>query len=171
MVKKKINLKNKFLKYFPLILLYFSVLNEFDIDVSNNWLISFNLPFIIIFYWSLKDPDQIGNGLIFISGILNDVTLGYPIGISSFIYLTIIAFAAYLRNITLRPSAIKDWFFFGLAILVVNSLFYLIVGFVFDVELEYYGILVNILFTFLFYIIFSGLFNFYQKLIFGAHSV
>ena len=34
MVQKKINFKNKLLKYFPLILLYFSVLNEFDIDVS-----------------------------------------------------------------------------------------------------------------------------------------
>ena len=66
MVTKKINLKNTILKYLPLILLYFSVLNEFDIDVTNLGLISFNLPFIIIFYWSLKDPDQIGNGLIFI---------------------------------------------------------------------------------------------------------
>ena len=110
MVQKKINLKNKFLKYFPLILLYFSVLNEFDIDVSSVGLLSFNLPFIIIFYWSLKDPDQIGNGLIFISGIFNDVTLGYPIGISSFIYLTIIAFAAYLRNITLRPNLVNEWY-------------------------------------------------------------
>ena len=122
MVQKKINLKNKFLKYFPLILLYFSVLNEFDIDVSSVGLLSFNLPFIIIFYWSLKDPDQIGNGLIFISGIFNDVTLGYPIGISSFIYLTIIAFAAYLRNITLRPNIYKDSLVFLIAILFANSI-------------------------------------------------
>ena len=94
MTLKKINFKIKLFKYFPLILLYFSVLNEFDIDVTNFGLLSFNLPFIIIFYWSLKDPDHIGNGLIFISGILNDVTLGYPIGVSSFVYLTIISFAA-----------------------------------------------------------------------------
>ena len=47
----------------------------------------------------------------------------------------------------------------------------LIVGLVFDVKLEYYSILVNILFTFLFYIIFSGLFDYYQKIIFGAQNV
>jgi len=76
MALKKISLKNKVLRYLPLILLYFSVLNEFDIDVPTLGLLSFNLPFIIIFYWSLKDPDYIGNGLIFISGIINDVTLG-----------------------------------------------------------------------------------------------
>ena len=50
MVQKKINFKNTLFKYFPLILLYFSVLNEFDIDVSSIGLFSFNLPFIIIFY-------------------------------------------------------------------------------------------------------------------------
>ena len=45
-VEKKINLKSKFLRYLPLILLYFSVLNEFDIDVPSFGLLSFNLPFI-----------------------------------------------------------------------------------------------------------------------------
>ena len=45
-----INQFSKELKYLPLILLYFSVLNEFDIDVPSIGLLSFNLPFIIIFY-------------------------------------------------------------------------------------------------------------------------
>ena len=160
---QKINFKNKILKYFPLILLYFSVLNEFDIDVSNVGLISFNLPFIIIFYWSLKDPDQIGNGLIFISGILNDVTLGYPIGISSFIYLTIIAFAAYLRNITLRPNIYKDAIVFLIAILFANSANSLILSFIFSVEIKFFEIIVNITFTFLLYFLFARIFN-YLKL-------
>ena len=62
-VQKKINLKNKLLRYLPLILLYISVLNEFDIDASNLNILSFNLPFIIIFYWSLKDPDYISPAL------------------------------------------------------------------------------------------------------------
>ena len=141
MVQKKINLKNKILKYFPLILLYFSVLNEFDIDVSNLRFLSFNLPFIIIFYWSLKDPDQIGNGLIFISGILNDVTLGYPIGVSSFIYLTIIAFAAYLRYITLRPNIYKDFIVFLIAILFANSVNSLILSFIFSIEINFLKLL------------------------------
>ena len=138
MVQKKINFKNKLLRYFPLILLYFSVLNEFDIDVSNLNLLSFNLPFIIIFYWSLKDPDHIGNGLIFISGILNDVTLGYPVGLSSFIYLIIIAFASYLRNITLRPNIYKDSIVFLVAILFANSVNALILSFVFSIEIKIY---------------------------------
>ncbi len=163
MVQKKINLKNKFFKYFPLILLYFSVLNEFDIDVANIGLISFNLPFIIIFYWSLRDPDQIGNGLIFISGILNDVTLGYPIGVSSFIYLTIIAFAAYLRNITLRPNIYKDSLVFLIAILFANSLNSIILSFIFLIEISFFEIIANITFTFLLYFLFARIFNYIKS--------
>ncbi len=160
MVQKKLNIKNKLLHYFPLLLLYFSVLNEFDIDVANLGLLSFNLPFIIIFYWSLKDPDQIGNGLIFISGIFNDVTLGYPIGVSSFIYLTIIAFAAYLRNITLRPNIYKDSIVFLVAILFANSVNSLILSFFFSIDINYFEIIANITFTFLLYFLFARIFNY-----------
>ena len=164
MVQKKINLKNKILKYFPLILLYFSVLNEFDIDVAKIGLFSFNLPFIIIFYWSLKDPDYIGNGLIFISGILNDVTLGYPIGISSFIYLTIIAFAAYLRNITLRPNIYKDAIVFLIAILFANSANSIILSFVFSIEINFFELIINIVLTFLLYFLFARIFNYLKPM-------
>tara|TARA_B100000287_G_scaffold399535_1_gene417926 strand:+ start:197 stop:697 length:501 start_codon:yes stop_codon:yes gene_type:complete len=160
MVLKKINFQNKLFKYFPLFLLYFSVLNEFDIDVTSFGLLSFNLPFIIIFYWSLKDPDHIGNGLIFISGILNDVTLGYPIGVSSFVYLTIISFAAYLRNITLRPNIFKDSLVFLIAILFANSVNALILSFVFAIQINFFEIIANITFTFSLYFLFARIFNF-----------
>ena len=161
----------KILEKGPIILLIVSVLNEFDLNYLNLKYFSFNFPFILIYFWSLKRSGSLGYGLIFLSGLFNDIVTGLPIGVSSLAYLLICGFSAYLRNITLRPSAIKDWFFFGFTILVVNSLMYLIISLIFSVELNYYSILVNILFTFLFYIIFSGLFNYYLKLIFGAHSV
>ena len=161
----------KILEKGPIILLIVSVLNEFDLNYLNLKYFSFNFPFILIYFWSLKRSGSLGYGLIFLSGLFNDIVTGLPIGVSSLAYLLICGFSAYLRNITLRPSVIKDWFFFGFTILVVNSLMYLIISLIFNVELNYYSILVNILFTFLFYIIFSGLFNYYLKLIFGAHSV
>ena len=167
----KLNNFRKVLEKGPIILLIVSVLNEFDFNYLNLKYFSFNFPFILIYFWSLKRSGSLGYGLIFLSGLFNDIVTGLPIGVSSLAYLLICGFSAYLRNITLRPSAIKDWFFFGFTILVVNSLIYLIISLIFNVELNYYSILVNILFTFLFYIIFSGLFNYYLKLIFGAHSV
>tara|TARA_Y100000816_G_scaffold193825_1_gene141489 strand:- start:283 stop:801 length:519 start_codon:yes stop_codon:yes gene_type:complete len=169
-ISKLSNFK-KVLEKGPIILLIVSVLNEFDFNYLNLKYFSFNFPFILIYYWSLKRSGSLGYGLIFLSGLFNDIVTGLPIGVSSLAYLLICGFSAYLRNITLRPSAIKDWFFFGFTILVVNSLIYLIISLIFNVQLNYYSILVNILFTFLFYIIFSRLFQYYQKIIFGAQSV
>ena len=122
----------------------------------------------MIYYWSLKRSGSIGYGLIFLSGLLNDVVVGIPIGVSALSYLLICGFSAYLRNITLRPSLIKDWFFFGFAILVVNSVGYVTMSLFFDVNIVYPDILVNVLFTFLFYVIFSSIFDYYHRLVFGA---
>ena len=112
----------------PIILLVISVLNEFDLNYLNLKYFSFNFPFILIYYWSLKKPSSIGHGLIFITGLFNDAVVGLPIGISALAYLLICGFSAYLRNITLRPSLSKDWFFFGFTILVVNSVIYVILS-------------------------------------------
>ncbi len=164
----KFNYFRVFLEKVPIILLIVSVLNEFDFNYLNLKYFSFNFPFILIYYWSLKRSGSIGYGLIFLSGLMNDVVVGMPIGVSALSYLLICGFSAYLRNITLRPSLIKDWFFFGFAILVVNSVGYVIMSLFFDVQIVYPDILVNILFTFLFYVIFSNIFDYYHRLVFGA---
>ena len=164
----RLNYIKVILEKMPIILLIVSVLNEFDFNYLNLKYFSFNFPFILIYYWSLKRSGSIGYGLIFLSGLLNDVVVGIPIGVSALSYLLICGFSAYLRNITLRPSLIKDWFFFGFAILVVNSVGYVTMSLFFDVNIVYPDILVNVLFTFLFYVIFSSIFDYYHRLVFGA---
>ena len=55
MVKfQKNKITNQLLKSFPIILLFVSVLNEFDFNYLNLKYFSFNFPFILVFYWSLK---------------------------------------------------------------------------------------------------------------------
>ncbi len=166
----RLNYIRSFFEKGPIILLFISVLNEFDFNYLNLKYFSFNFPFILIYYWSLKRPGSLGYGLIFISGLFNDAVVGIPLGLSSLGYLLICFFSAYLRNITLRPNLIKDWFFFGFTVLVVNTLIYLISNLFFNVQFIYEDILVNILFTFLFYIIFSNIFDQYQKFVFGGKN-
>ena len=156
----------KILSTAPLLLLYISVFNDFDFNYNNIKFISFNFPFILIYYWSLKRSESLGYGFIFIAGLINDVVIGFPIGISSFTYLIICGFAAYLRNITLRPNIIKDWMFFLLTILVATSLNYFLLILIFDVDINYYDLSGNIFFTFLLYYIFSYIFDLYSKIIF-----
>jgi len=150
----------------PLLLLFISVFNEFDFNYLNYKYFSFNFPFILIFYWSLKRIESLGYGFIFIAGLFNDVVIGFPIGLSSLTYLIICGFAAYLRNITLRPSLIRDWLYFLFTILVANSINYFLLLSFFSVELNYYDLSGNIFFTFLLYYIFGYLFDIYQRIAF-----
>ena len=157
--------RNTLLLYLPLILLFLSVFNEFDFNYLQYQYFSFNFPFILIFYWSLKRIESLGYGFIFIAGMFNDTVLGFPIGISSLTYLIICGFAAYLRNITLRPSLAKDSLYFLFTILVANSINYFLLMLFFSIEINYYEILGNIIFTFLIYYIFAYIFDIYRKII------
>ena len=159
-----------FIIYLPIILLFTSVLNEFDFNHLGTKYFSFNFSYILIFYYSLKRNKSLGYGLIFIAGLFNDVVAGSLIGISSFNFLLICGFAAYLRNITLRPSLIKDWIFFLITISVINSLSYMLMTFIFGSKMNYFDILVNTLFTFLFYFIFSFLFNIFEEKFIGRQE-
>ncbi|MDC0142793.1 rod shape-determining protein MreD [Candidatus Pelagibacter sp.] len=165
-IKFKSNFLDKFLLYLPLLLLFISIFNEFDFNYLNYKYFSFNFPFILIFYWSLKKIESLGYGFIFIAGLFNDSVLGFPIGISSLTYLIICGFAAYLRNITLRPNIVKDWFYFLFTILVASSINYFLLVSFFSIELNYYELTGNIVFTFLFYYIFGNIFDIYQRIVF-----
>ena len=167
----KTSIFNNLLRYAPILLLFISVLNEFDFNYLELKYFSFNFPFILIFYWSLKRSETLGHGLVFIAGLFNDVVVGFPIGVSSFSYLLICGFSAYLKNITLRPSVLKDWVFFAITILVVNSLMYSILVLFFSLHLDYNDLLVNLLITFFLYVIFANIFEIYQKLVFGSSNV
>ena len=165
-VGNKITITSRLLAAAPLILLFISVLNEFDFNYLNYKYFSFNFPFILIYYWSLKRSESLGYGYIFLAGLFNDVVIGYPIGLSGLTYLLICGFAAYLRNITLRPNLINDWLFFLITILVATSVnFFLLISF-FNVDVNYYDLSGNFIFTFILYLIFSIIFDFYQKIVF-----
>ena len=161
----KVFFLKKIISSAPIILLFISVLNEFDFNYLNFKYFSFNFPYILIFYWSLKGGEKLGYGLVFLAGLINDVVVGLPIGISSVLYLLICGFASYLRNITLRPSLVKDWVFFLFTISVVTTIFYIINSIFFLVKVDYYYLLFNVIFTFIFYYMFSIIFSYYSKFI------
>ena len=153
----------------PIILLFLSVLNEIDFNNLGLKYFSFNFAHILIFYYSLKKSASLGYGLIFIAGLFNDAVIGMPIGLSSLVYLLICGAASYLRNITLRPNLMKDWIFFLMTILTVNSLSFLILTLVFDYEINFLDQIVNVGFTFLMYFIFWYIFNFFTKVLIGRY--
>ena len=129
----KNNISQFCFKITPLLLLYFSVLLQFDNNVKDY--LNFNFAQIVIFYWCLKRNDLLGYGFIFFAGLVKDTLVGLPLGITSFCYLILCGFAAYLRTITISPSLIKDWFYFLMAIFATNSLNFIILYLFFEIEL------------------------------------
>ena len=166
----KIKIFRKILSYGPVLLLFTSVLNQFDFNYLGIKYFSFNFTYILVFYWSLKKSNGFNYGTIFLAGLVNDVVTTIPIGVSSLLYLLICGFAAYLKNITLRPNLIKDWIFFLVTILVVNSISYILLTLFFLKKINYFDLLINSTFTFLLYFIFSYLFTIYSKIIYESSN-
>ena len=159
----KRNFIYKIYVWLPIIVLFISVLNEFDFNYLDIEYFSFNFPFILIFFFTLKDFKHFDYILVFIAGLFNDTVVGLPLGISSLSYTLICIATAYLRNITIRPNPMKDWFYFLFIISLINSLNYSILTLFFSFDLILMNYLVNTFFTFSFYIIFVSLFKYYLK--------
>ena len=107
--------KYKFFRLMPLFLLFFISLNGSSvIDLK---LFSINFNFIVVYYWVLRQPQTLGYGYIFISGLINDVIFGLPLGSTSLTLLIISGIAAYVRVVTVRVTLFTDWMVFIPALL------------------------------------------------------
>ena len=153
----------KVYSYLPVIVLLISVLNEFDLNYLNLDYFSFNFPFILIFFFTIKEFKNFDYLLVFVAGLINDTVVGLPLGISSLSYILICIATSYFRNITIRPNPLKDWFYFLFIICLLNSINYSILTLFFSFNLILMDYLVNTFFTFLFYIIFVSIFKYYLK--------
>ncbi len=153
----------KLYSWLPLLVLFISVMNEFDFNYLNLKYFSFNFPFILIFFFTLKDFKNFDYILVFFAGLINDTVVGLPLGISSLSYLLICLATSYFRNITIRPNPVKDWFYFLFIISLINSINYSILTLFFSLNLILMNYIVNTFFTFLFYIIFVSFFKYYLK--------
>tara|TARA_B100000131_G_C17652378_1_gene424713 strand:- start:5 stop:520 length:516 start_codon:yes stop_codon:yes gene_type:complete len=156
---KSNRLYKNFIESFPIVFLFFLVFTSFDLSIDYILNISFNLVYILIFFWILKKPETLGVGLIFLAGIINDVLLNLPIGISSINYLILSGIASFIRSRTLKPNLLYDWFFFLLSILIVNSIYFIVLTLIFSLSINYQLLLTNSFFTFLIYPLFSKIFN------------
>ena len=154
---------SKLYSWIPITILFISVLNEFDLNYLNLPYFSFNFPFILIFFFSLKDFKHFDYFLVFIAGLINDTVVGLPLGISSLSYCLLCIATSYLRNITIRPNIIKDWFYFLLIISLINSINYSLLNLFFSNNLNLVYYLINNFFTFLFYLFFVFIFNIYLR--------
>ena len=156
----------KFLKFFPLILLYYLSLSEMDTQFVDYFeVFSFNLQIIIIYFFVLKAPSLLGNGHIFFAGLINDVVLGFPLGLSSLSYLSVSFIATYIKNMSVHTTLTSDWFTFLIALLVSNLIFGILGSNFSDISISAIDISYNTFFTLMFFPIFWLFFGYYTLIV------
>ena len=154
--------KFKFFGVLPLVLLFFISLN--GSSIINIKFFSVNIHYILVYYWVLRQPQSLGYGFIFLSGIISDVVLGFPIGINALSLLFVAGVAAYVRVVTVRITLVNDWISFIPALLFANFVYFTSLYFS-NYSVEYMYLLKNSIFTFIFYPILWGLFSLILNLI------
>ena len=159
-------IKEKLFSSLPVIFLYFFSFYHFQVpDVGKVNFFAFNFQMILIYFYALKFPDNLGYGNIFLAGIINDTVLGISLGTTSLSYLSLSLFTSYIRTATLRSAMVTEWFTFIPALFFSNLVYLIIINNFSNVSFYYVELLQNTFFTFLFFPIFYQIFNLYQKMI------
>ena len=163
---------NKIINLGPIMLLYYLCVSEVDSHFERYFeILSFNIQLIIIYFWCLKRPELLGNGHIFFAGLINDVVMGFPLGISSLSYLIISFIAAYVKNMTVNTSITTEWFTFFLAIFFSNLTFSILISNFTEIEINIIDVSYNTFFTFIFFPFFWFFFNVYNSMIILGKNV
>ena len=148
--------KFKFFEILPLILLFFISLN--GISIINVKFFSINIHYILVYYWVLRQPQNLGYGFIFLSGLISDIILGFPLGVNALSLLFVAGVAAYIRVVTVRMTLVNDWISFIPALLFANFIYFTSL-YISDYSVDYLYLLKNSIFTFIFYPVLWGLFS------------
>ena len=155
-------IKYKFFVSLPILLLFF-------ISLSGNSIIdlrffSVNVHYILVYFWVLRQPRNLGYGFIFLSGIISDVVFGLPFGVNALSLLIIASVAAYVRVVTVRITLINDWISFIPALLFANFIYFFSLYFS-NYSVDYLYLFTNSVFTFIFYPFLWGIFSLILNLI------
>ena len=167
----KFNMLNKIYAAGPLILLYYLSISEVDANLENFLdIFSINLQIIIIYFWIIKRPALMSTGHIFVAGLINDVVMGFPLGISSLSYVVVCFVGNYVRNKSVNTTLASDWVTFLIALLLSNLLFFTLTSNFSDLVIPFSKIGYNTFFTFFLFPIFWFLFNIYQMSFVGSQD-
>ena len=167
----QLNILNKIYAAGPLILLYYLSISDVDANLENFLeIFSINLQLIIIYFWMIKRPTLMGTGHVFVAGLINDVVMGFPLGISSLSYLVVCFVGNYIRNKSVNTTLASDWVTFLIALLLSNLLFFSLINNLSDLVIPFAKIGYNTFFTLFLFPIFWFLFNIYQMSFIGSQD-
>ena len=94
--------------------------------LTDSAIISIQMTHTAVFYWSIYTPKEIPNFVLFALGILQDILLGLPLGISSFSFICIHFFVTYKNDYFIGKSFFHHWLIFSFIFMALTLLNWLI---------------------------------------------
>jgi cell shape-determining protein MreD len=105
-----------------------------------------------------------------LAGLINDVVMGFPLGISSLSYLVVCIFSNYVKNKSVNTTLASDWFTFFIALIFSNLLFYSLLNSFSDIMISYSKIGYNTFFTLFLFPVLWLIFKIYQTSFIGGRD-
>ena len=150
----------------PIILLYYLSISEVDTHFENYFeILSLNIQLIIVYFWVLQISKLLGNGHIFFAGLINEVVLGFPLGLGSLSYVIAALVATYIKNMSVHTTLTSDWFTFLVALILSNFTFGILAHKFSDISINTTEIFYNSFFTLIFFPFFWFLFSYYNSIV------
>ena len=109
------------------------------------------LTLIGVYYWSVFKPEYMPVSVVFAIGILQDILLGSPLGLTSLLLVVVQQFIFFQGRRFLERDFLFNWFVFVMIVIGFGTLTWIIVSLYFRVFLDYIGIIGQILLTIAFY--------------------
>ncbi len=117
------------------------------------------LPLIAIYYWAVYRPELLPPSVAFGLGLVNDIVVGTPLGVSSLVYLLIQGLTASQRRFFHGKSFLVAWWGFALVALGGLGLQWVMVSMIFARIIEVRAVMFEFLMTASFYPLLSWLFS------------
>ena len=159
-------IKNFFINNFAVLTFYILSFSTFEglKEFPDLIIFSFNLPMIMVYFYTLKFPEYLGYEHFFLAGIINDVVTGIPLGTSALSYLMLAFFTSYMREATIRAKMTTEWITFIPGLFFANLVYFVIITHFSHFSFYYIELLQVTFFTFLFFPIFYFLLNKFQQI-------
>ena len=125
-----------------------SISSEFNVKFNLDTF--FNLPYLLIYFFSFNRFKYFSIFSMFVLGLISDSITGVPFGVTAAAYMLIYRIAIYQNSIKLRSMFLAEWFAFAIAILV-TYVFLLIIFYISGRLFEYEIYIYNFLGTFFMY--------------------
>ncbi|HPF45523.1 MAG: rod shape-determining protein MreD [Alphaproteobacteria bacterium] len=123
------------------------------------------LTLIGVYYWSVFKPEYMPVSVVFAIGILQDILLGSPLGLTSLLLVVVQQFIFFQGRRFLERDFLFNWFVFVMIVIGFGTLTWIIVSLYFRVFLDYIGIIGQILLTIAFYPLITWLLGNTKKMV------